>query len=321
MQQLVGRHAKFYDDWLAHPDYDDYWKPLNVEEVFHKICDPGAHLRRLVRHLQPGDAARLRGDEPEGGDREGAAHEPHRDRAVGTRPVAEVRRARFRPDRQRRRAITLQLRWYDYWLKGIDNGLASEPPVKLFVMGRNEWVYEREYPLARTDYRPFYFTSGGSANTSRGDGRLTWTKPAGAASTPDRFRYDPGRSGTVARRQQLLRHADGRGPAGSASRRGPPRRPRLHLGRAAGGDRSHRSGQGRALRVVRCRRHRLRRQARGRFPDGSSYNMAEGIVRAPLSREPQQAQPPEAGAGCTGSRSIWWERRSRSGRGTASAST
>ncbi len=47
-------------------------------------------------------------------------------------------------------ALALQLRWYDYWLKGIDNGLSSEPPVKLFVMGRNEWVYEREYPLART---------------------------------------------------------------------------------------------------------------------------------------------------------------------------
>ena len=41
-------------------------------------------------------------------------------------------------------ALPLQLRWYDHWLKGIDNGLASEAPVKLFVMGRNEWVYERD---------------------------------------------------------------------------------------------------------------------------------------------------------------------------------
>jgi hypothetical protein len=34
MQQLVGRSARFYDDWLAHPDYDAYWKPLNAEELF-----------------------------------------------------------------------------------------------------------------------------------------------------------------------------------------------------------------------------------------------------------------------------------------------
>jgi len=87
-------------------------------------------------------------------------------------------------------ANIVQLRWYDYWLKGIDNGVAAEPPVKLFVMGRNEWVYEREYPLARADYRPFYFASGGGANTSAGDGRLTWTKPTGSSAT-DRFRYDP----------------------------------------------------------------------------------------------------------------------------------
>jgi hypothetical protein len=62
--------------------------------------------------------------------------------------------------------------------------------VKIFVMGRNEWVYEQEYPLARTDYRPMYFTSGGSANGDRGDGRLTWEKPA-AASATDTYKYDP----------------------------------------------------------------------------------------------------------------------------------
>ena len=47
-------------------------------------------------------------------------------------------RLRSRPPTSTR--CTLQLRWYDYWLKGIDNGLSTEPPVKLFVMGRNEWV-------------------------------------------------------------------------------------------------------------------------------------------------------------------------------------
>ena len=42
---------------------------------------------------------------------------------------------------------------------------------------------------ARQD-RPLYFASGGNANSIRGDGRLTWAKPAGSSS-PDRFRYDP----------------------------------------------------------------------------------------------------------------------------------
>ena len=40
MQQLAGRNARFYDDWLANPDYNDYWKPLSVEEMFEKITIP-----------------------------------------------------------------------------------------------------------------------------------------------------------------------------------------------------------------------------------------------------------------------------------------
>ena len=40
MQELVGRHARFYDDWLANPDYNAYWKPFNVEEQFDKIAIP-----------------------------------------------------------------------------------------------------------------------------------------------------------------------------------------------------------------------------------------------------------------------------------------
>ena len=66
MQQLVGRQAKFYDDWLAHPDYDTYWKPLNVGGGVPEDLDSRAHLRRMVRHLQPGNASRLCRDEPEG---------------------------------------------------------------------------------------------------------------------------------------------------------------------------------------------------------------------------------------------------------------
>jgi uncharacterized protein len=47
-------------------------------------------------------------------------------------------------------------RWFDYWLKGIDNGVMEEPPVKIFVMGDNVWRNEDEWPLARTQYQPMY---------------------------------------------------------------------------------------------------------------------------------------------------------------------
>ena len=189
MQQLVGRRAKFYDDWLANPDYNAYWKPLNVEETFAKVAVPvhtfggwfdifsQGTLRGYVGMSQKGSTERIRrGSNIVMGAWGHGSTQKTGDIDFG--PAAHVNEQ------------ALQLRWYDYWLKGIDNGLAAEPPVKLFVMGRNVWVLENEYPLARTEYRPFYFASGGKANSGSGDGRLTWQKPAGS-SPADRFRYDP----------------------------------------------------------------------------------------------------------------------------------
>ena len=53
-----------------------------------------------------------------------------------------------------------QMRFFDYWLKGIDNGVMDEPPVKLAIRkGRDEieWRYENEWPLARTRWQRLYF--------------------------------------------------------------------------------------------------------------------------------------------------------------------
>src|SRR4029077_9566380 len=84
----------------------------------------------------------------------------------------------------------IQLRWFDHWLKGIDTGILDEPPVKIFVMGDNCWRDEREWPLARTRYTPYYLHSQGRANTTSGDGALDPRQPADEA--PDHFVYDPG---------------------------------------------------------------------------------------------------------------------------------
>ncbi len=35
-------------------------------------------------------------------------------------------------------------RWFDYWLKGKQNGIMDEPPVHVFVMGENRWHQEKD---------------------------------------------------------------------------------------------------------------------------------------------------------------------------------
>jgi predicted acyl esterase len=52
------------------------------------------------------------------------------------------------------------IRWLDYWLKDIDNGVMDEPPVLIYLSGSNEWRYEFEYPLARTKWMNLYLHQG-----------------------------------------------------------------------------------------------------------------------------------------------------------------
>ena len=91
-----------------------------------------------------------------------------------------------------------RLEWYDHWLKGIDNAVGKDAPfrtkVRVFVMGTGDgsktekgllnhggyWREEQSWPLARTEYTPYYFGE---------DGKLSTSAPAGAPSTS--FVFDP----------------------------------------------------------------------------------------------------------------------------------
>ena len=278
MQQEVGRSARFYDDWLAHPDYDAYWKPLNVEEAFEKVSIPVHTFGGWFDIFSQGT---LRGYV-------GMSHKGGTDRARrlshivigpwGHGPSQKFGALDFGPTANVD-ALSLQLRWYDYFLKGMDNGLAAEPPVKLFVMGRNEWVYEREYPLARTEYRPLYFASGGQANGNRGDGRLVWDKPAGS-SAPDRFRYDP---------DDPVPTLGGNNCCGTPTPAGPMDQRPLESRRdvllyTSDVLRDELEATGPVKVVLYAASDAVDTDFVAKLvdvhPDGSSYNMAEGIVRA-----------------------------------------
>lgn len=87
----------------------------------------------------------------------------------------------------------IHLRWYDALLKEIDTGIEDEPPVKLFVMGRNEWRHEHEYPLERTAWTKMYLHGDGPHDAQEdalGNGLLSFDAPE-QPEPPDRFRYDP----------------------------------------------------------------------------------------------------------------------------------
>ena len=85
---------------------------------------------------------------------------------------------------------SLHIDWFNHWLKEDNTSIpANDAPVKLFVMGINEWRSEQEWPLKRTEYTPFYFESDGSANKDLTSGQLKIV--ASEKSGRDEFVHDP----------------------------------------------------------------------------------------------------------------------------------
>lgn len=81
--------------------------------------------------------------------------------------------------------------WFDYWLKGEENGLKEKTPrVTYYTMGSNQWQNAEQWPPAAAEMTTYYLNSNGNANSLYGDGSLTTTMP-GKADQPDEFTYDP----------------------------------------------------------------------------------------------------------------------------------
>lgn len=80
--------------------------------------------------------------------------------------------------------------WFDHWLKDKKNTFQNAPQVKIFVMGRNQWRYEKTWPLERAQYRSLYVHSKGNANSLKGDGFLSWDEP-NESEHEDTYLFNP----------------------------------------------------------------------------------------------------------------------------------
>lgn len=104
-----------------------------------------------------------------------------RETIVGERTVGD---ARFSYD-------SLTYSWFDYWLKGKDNGvLKKTPKVQYYTMGLDKWQFSETWPPADAEMVTFYLSSEENANSVFGGGVLS-TKAPGSEDKQDAFFYDP----------------------------------------------------------------------------------------------------------------------------------
>jgi len=191
---LLRPVARYLTDYLRHPEDGPYWWAINVERQHANINTPMYHVTSWYDIFLRGGLAHFCGLRQHAMTAEARTQQkilvgPWAHRFPYTSPTSQgTGDIDFGPNAGLALHET-QLRWFDYYLKGINTGILEEAPVKIFVMGANVWRDEQEWPLARTHYTPYYLHSQGQANSLRGDGRLDPVVPG--EEPADRFIYDP----------------------------------------------------------------------------------------------------------------------------------
>ncbi len=185
----ISDHAlpSYVRDWFAHREPGEYWAQQDISMRMDRIQVPALHIAGWFDTYLEGSISGYLALRNHAGSESACqnqfliagpwAHIPWGDR-VGDANVGEA--ANLNTD-------ALLLRWFDHWLK--DSGdFSSEPRVRYFALGSNDWRDASEWP-AKSEFQ-LYMHSDGSANSRKGDGTLS--KVAAYGEEPrDVFVYDP----------------------------------------------------------------------------------------------------------------------------------
>ncbi|GCE09642.1 CocE/NonD family hydrolase [Dictyobacter aurantiacus] len=188
MDESVGRSIPAWRTEMQHTQLDDYWEPLCYQQKFDRVDVPALHISGWYDDEQIGTPLNYIGMT-----RQGATVEARTNQRLLMGPWGHNVNAESRigdVDFGPQSIIDLraeQLRWYDRYLKG--QPVTGVSPVRIFVMGNNVWRDEQEWPLARTQWTPYYLHSQGRANSRFGNGMLSFTRPE--TEPVDTYLYDP----------------------------------------------------------------------------------------------------------------------------------
>jgi uncharacterized protein len=182
--------APYYMDWLAHPDYDDYWKQISIEAHYGSINVPALTITAWYDIFLGGALRNYAGLKEHAGS-EAARKGQYLLVLIGGhagwgRKIGDVD---FGPEAEKEMTEDVALDWYDFLCKGVQNRFTGKH-VKIFVMGANQWRDEDEWPFSRAQSTKYFLHATKTANSLRGDGTLSTAAPR--SEGPDEYVYDPG---------------------------------------------------------------------------------------------------------------------------------
>ena len=189
---VAGSPPNDWKDFVTHPPEDPFWKTFGYIEPSDSFNVPALHVNSwydpavgwtgvLFNQMRTNATSPVGRDNqyllisptPHCGSERGAAEKT----VIGERDLGDTRFDWF----------GTYLKWFDHWLKGVDNGVTAMPKVQYYAMGRNRWQSAAAFPLAEPT--AFYLHSDGRANSRFGSGTVSMAKPR--TEPADRYVYDP----------------------------------------------------------------------------------------------------------------------------------
>jgi uncharacterized protein len=186
MDESAGFHSPNWREELRHRTLDEWWEPVRYQHRIGEIDVPVLHISGWYDDEEIGTPANFAAMAA-GRSGQRLLMGPWGHAVNTTRELGEVD---FGPGA----LIDLDgqiLAFLDEHVKGI-RPEPQPPPVRIFVMGANEWRDAHEWPPAGAPTTVLHLSSGGHANSRFGDGRLV-ASPASSEERPDEWAHDPDR--------------------------------------------------------------------------------------------------------------------------------
>ncbi|HVB26938.1 MAG TPA: CocE/NonD family hydrolase [Mycobacteriales bacterium] len=181
--EAAGFHSQSWRDDLAHPTFDDYWAEIAYQRRFAEIDLPVLHISGWYDDEAVGTPRNFLGMQSSA--RSDRARRAQRmlmgpwGHAVNTgQKLGDVDFGETAVIDQR----ALEFAWLDHVLRGVDAGdFTADKPVRIFVMGANEWRDEPSWPPPYVEEAAYFL---------RDAGQLTTAAPT-EAQPPTVWRHDP----------------------------------------------------------------------------------------------------------------------------------
>lgn len=181
--------APYFFEWLDHPEYDAYWKRWSIDRFYQRITVPALHLGGWYDIFRDGTLGLFEGLSRNAGSPTARENQKLIMGPYYHNPWSQVMGSCDLGAAASSPVDMLQIRWYDHWLKGVENGIMEEPRVSYFALGENAWKENSMWPPAPSGPVTLYLQSGGRANSLGGDGTLSPEPPGD--QPPDVYVYDP----------------------------------------------------------------------------------------------------------------------------------